>query len=126
MRNIGSSPHPHRQGTLWKSEKTRKKAGKTQTRRHVTEVMTLSGTMRANLGVDTAFGQSKSLHWAATNQVLRHNLASVLCHYVAVPDSFWINDDGRTVLALIQTSRLVDAHSRTKAGSFCVLLKLRV
>ena len=81
--------------------------------------------MRAALRIDACIGEPKPLDRPAADQVFRDNLFRVGRLHAAVPDSLRVHDDGRSMLALVQASGLVDAHRRAQAGGLGKLLKLR-
>lgn len=84
-----------------------------------------SSPVRATLGIDTCFRDSKAFDREAVDQVLSDNLRHVLRLDSAVPYSFWINDHDRPMLALIETQGLVDPNTVADSGCFGKLLQLR-
>jgi len=79
--------------------------------------------MGAGLGIDAGVGNAKALDGMSVDQVLFDDLGSVLGFDAAIPHGFWIDDDGGTVLALVEAEGLVDADIG-QACSFCKLLQL--
>lgn len=69
-----------------------------------------SASVWAAFGINARLGQAQALDGSTRHQVLLHDLRSVGRLHVAVPDCLRVDHDDRTVLALIETERLVDAH----------------
>jgi hypothetical protein len=80
--------------------------------------------VRTGFGVDAFIRQAQAFHGPAADQVLLDNLRRVSRLHVAVPDGFWINDNGGAVLALVKASRLVDPDLGAEASGFGELLQL--
>jgi hypothetical protein len=65
----------------------------------------------AGFGIQAGVGQAKALHGVSANDVGIDNLVDIRFGDMAIPDGLGINDDGGSVLTLIETSGLVGAHS---------------
>jgi len=65
--------------------------------------------MRTGGGVQAIVGNDEALDGASGDKVLTDDFRHVFDGDTAVPDSFWVDDDGRAVLALVETSSLVGA-----------------
>lgn len=81
--------------------------------------------MRAGLAVDAFIGDAQTLDGTAMDQMLLHDLRGIFGLHIAVPDRIGVDHDGRTVLALVETERLIDADAGRQIGSFDLLLQLR-
>ena len=81
--------------------------------------------MRAGLGVQAIIRDAQSFDRPSAHQVFANDLRAVLGLHIAIPHSAGINDHRRPVLALIETSGLVDAHRRAKRRFLSELLKQR-
>jgi len=81
--------------------------------------------VRAALGVDALGSQPQPLHGPPGDQVLVHNLFGILRLHMPVPDRLGVDHHRRTVLALVQASRLVDADRPRQSGGFGEHLQLR-
>jgi hypothetical protein len=79
--------------------------------------------MGAGLRVDACVGNAQPLDGTSIDQVLFDDLGSVFGPHAAVPHGFWIDNDSRAMLALVEAERLVDADIR-QARSLCKLLQL--
>jgi hypothetical protein len=77
--------------------------------------------MRATRSINAIFGEHEALDRFAVHDVGFDNLVDIVRRNPSVPDSIRINDHGGSVLALIQTSRHVGAHSFFEASK-CELL----
>ncbi len=76
--------------------------------------LTLSGFWRAMLagrGVQARVGETQPLDGLSSDDVFGDDFIDVGCGHAAVPDSFRINDDIGTVLALVKASSLVRADA---------------
>ena len=82
--------------------------------------------MKTGLCIQTVLGQAKPLHRRTSHQVLRHNRGGVFRLHIAVPDGLRVNHHHRTMLALVQTTGLVDAHFSGQPRFFGQLLQLRM
>ena len=82
--------------------------------------------MGAALGVQAGVGDAQPLDRPSADQMLVHDRGGVFGLDIAVPDGLGIDDHRGPMLALIEASRLVDAHGCAQAGSFCQLLQLGV
>ncbi len=66
--------------------------------------------MLTDRSVQAVVSQHQALDWIAANDVRVNDLIDVGLADVSVPDGFGIDDDGWTVLALIEAARLVGPH----------------
>ncbi len=82
--------------------------------------------MRAGLGINARIGQAQPFYRTAVYQVLLHYLRGIFGLDVSVPDSLGIHNHRWSVFALVQATRLVDAHGASQAGGLGELLQLRV
>ncbi len=82
--------------------------------------------MWAALGVQARVGDPQPLDRPPANQMLVDNFRCVFRSHMAIPHRIGIDHDGRTVLALIEAARLVDAHSCGESRGLRELLQLRV
>ena len=82
--------------------------------------------MRAGLGVDAFVGQPQPFYGPSADKVLLDDGRRVLGLHMAVPDSFGINHDRRSVFTLVKTARFIDAYLVPKAGRLGKLLQLCV
>jgi len=80
--------------------------------------------MRATFGIQALLGHAEPLHGAAAHQVLFDDCSGIGRLDIAVPDGLGIDDDGWSVLALVQAAGLVDADAGAEAGGFGQLLQL--
>lgn len=85
-----------------------------------------STAMRAGFCVEAVFVDTEALDGTSGDEVLRNDVLGVFGADVAVPDPVRVDDDCGAVLALIETSRLVDAHAAGKTGFFAQLLQAGV
>lgn len=82
--------------------------------------------MRTAFCVNALIRQPKPFHWPSVDQVLLDNLSGIFGAHVPVPDGFWIDHNRRSMLALIETARLVDPHGIPQASGLRKLLQLCV
>ena len=82
--------------------------------------------MRAALRVQTCIGNAETFDGTAADEVLADDLPGVFHMHAAVPDSFGIDHDGGTVLALIEAAGLVDAYAAGETGSAGEILQFGV
>ncbi len=87
---------------------------------------TISAAMRAALCIQTGVGDTQPFNGPAAYEMLADDFGCIFRFDVAVPDSFWVNDDCGSMLALVKTARLVDAHAGAEACGLGQLLQLRV
>jgi hypothetical protein len=80
--------------------------------------------MRASLGVDACVGQAQAFDGLAADQMLLNDLRSVAGLHVSIPDGFRIDNNHRSMLALIKAKRFVDTHFGCETGGFRQLLQL--
>ena len=67
--------------------------------------------MLTRLSIETLVCEAKALDWLPSDDMRIDDLVDISLSDVAVPDSFGIDDDVRSVLALVQTSGLVRADA---------------
>ena len=72
--------------------------------------------MFAGCGVQAGFCEAESLHRLAAEDVGFDNLIDVGLSDVTVPNCVWVNHDGGTVFALIETAGLIGAHFSFEAA----------
>ena len=72
--------------------------------------------MLAGRSVEAGVGDLQALDGLASDDVGMHDLVNVFRCDVAVPDGVGIDDDGGTVLALVEASRLVGADGGAGSG----------
>jgi len=82
--------------------------------------------MLTALGVQALFRQTQPLDRPSGNQVLRHNLRSILRLDMPVPDSVGVNHYRWAVLALVQAAGFIDADLAGQPRSLRQLLQLGV
>jgi hypothetical protein len=70
----------------------------------------------AGFGIQAGVGQAKALDRVSTDSVRIDNLVDVRFGDMAIPDGLGINDDGGSVLTLIEASRLVGAHASRQSA----------
>jgi hypothetical protein len=70
------------------------------------------------VGVDAGGGEAQALDGVAADEVLLDDFVRVARVREAIPDAFWVDDEDRTVLALIEAAGLVDADAVLQAGGF--------
>ena len=80
--------------------------------------------MRAGFGVDTVCGQAQALDRASGNEVFGDDFGRILRLHFAVPDRLRIHHHDRTVFALVEAERLVDADDGAEASRAGELLQL--
>lgn len=68
-----------------------------------------SAAVRAGFGVEAVLGEAEPFDRTAGDEVLGDDFCGVFGLDVAVPDGLGINDDGRSVLTLVEAEGLVDA-----------------
>lgn len=68
------------------------------------------------LSIETFVGNTKPLDRLATNDVLIQNLVDIVLCNATVPHGFWVDDYGRTVLALVHAPSFVGADSSLQAA----------
>jgi len=73
-----------------------------------------TSTVGAVRCVHASLTKHKPLHWHAAHKVRLNDLLHVFKRNKPIPNRLWIDDDGRPMLALIQTSGLVDPNARFK------------
>lgn len=79
-------------------------------------------TMGARRSIETVFGEPEAFHGASRNQVLADDLGHILRFDEAVPDGARVNDDGWSMLALVEASGFIYADAfRQSCGSDTVL-----
>jgi hypothetical protein len=69
----------------------------------------------AHVGIQTGVGQHQTLDRFTTDDVRFNNLIHVGLGDVSIPDGIWIDHEIRSVLALIETARLVGADLALEA-----------
>ena len=79
--------------------------------------------MRTLGSIKAVISDDQPLDRPSRNEVFADNLRHVLDADVAVPDRLGINDYGRPMLALVETSGLVGADRTTQAGASHGVLK---
>jgi hypothetical protein len=80
------------------------------------------GLVGASLCVQTSIWQAKALDRPSVDEVFLNDLVDVLQLNKAVPDGFGIDDNGGTVLALVQAPSLVGTNLVLQPGLLqCVL-----
>ena len=72
--------------------------------------------MGAGFGVQAGVGDAKALDGAAGDEVFGDDFFCVFGFDSAVPDGVRVDDNGGTVLALIEAARFVDADAAGEAG----------
>jgi hypothetical protein len=72
--------------------------------------------VRAGLGVDALVGETEALDGAAGDEMLFDDGGGIFGLDVAIPDRLGVDDDGGTVLALIEAEGFVDAHASGETG----------
>jgi len=82
--------------------------------------------MGAAFGVDALVCEAKPFYRSAVDQVFLHDLRGIFRLHMAIPDCFRVDDNGRTVFALVEASGLVDPDGAAEAGSLGELLQLRM
>jgi hypothetical protein len=82
--------------------------------------------VRAVFCVDALIGQAQTFDRPPGDQVLGHNLRRILWLDVPVPDRLGVNDDYRSVLALVKAAGFVDAHLAAQPSGLGQFLQLRV
>jgi hypothetical protein len=75
-------------------------------------------------GIETLIGDTQPLDGPAAHQVFFDDGCCICRSHIAVPNGIGINDNGRSVLTLIQATRFVDPHTTSQPGSLCKLLEL--
>ena len=80
-------------------------------------------TVFAGFSIKAGVGQAQPLDWMSANDVRFDDLVYVGFGNVPVPDGFWIHNDCRTVLALIQTAGLIRPHFALQAALRELLLE---
>ena len=80
--------------------------------------------MRAAFGIQAFFDQAQALNWFSAHQMLRDNGFGIFRRDMAIPDSFRINHDHRSMLALVEASGLVDSHACAQPRGFAQQLQL--
>ena len=63
-----------------------------------------SAAMRAGFCIQAFVGDAQAFNRAPADEMLLHNRFRVFRAHVAVPDSLRVDDDGGTMLALIQAA----------------------
>ena len=79
--------------------------------------------MLAGFGIEAGVGQAQPLDRLTANDVGFDDLVDVGFGDVPVPDGFWIDNDRRTVLALIQAAGLIRPHFALQAALRELLLE---
>ena len=79
--------------------------------------------MLAGFGIEAGVGQAQPLDRLTANDVGFDDLVDVGFGDVPVPDGFWIDNDRRTVLALIEASGLIRPHFALQAALRELLLE---
>ena len=74
-------------------------------------------TVRAVSGVEAIVGDDKTLDGPAGDEVLADDFRHVFDSDATVPDGFRVDDNGRAVFALVETSGFVGADRAGEAGS---------
>lgn len=82
-----------------------------------------STAMRTGFGVEAIFVEAQALDGTTADEVFGDDGFGIFRMDVAVPDGVRVDDDRGTVLALIETTGLVDAHAAGKAGFPAQLLQ---
>jgi hypothetical protein len=78
----------------------------------------------ATFGIETPIGDTQPLDGPAAHEVFFDDGCRICGPHIPIPNGIRINNNGRSVLTLIQATRFVDAHSTRQPGSFCKLLEL--
>jgi len=73
--------------------------------------------VRAFSGVEAVVGDDKTLDGPAGDEVLADDFRHVFDSDATVPDSVRVDDNGRTVFALVETSGFVGADGAGETGS---------
>ncbi len=60
--------------------------------------------MGAAAGIDALVGEAKPLDWAAGDEMFPDDLFGIFGLDGTIPNSLWIDDNGRAVLALIEAA----------------------
>ena len=79
--------------------------------------------MRAIRIVQTLVGDQQVVQDLASQDRLGHDPGHVIDGDPSVPDPLRINDDGRSVLALLQASRMIRTGQRAEPGVFQFFLE---
>ena len=66
--------------------------------------------MLANRGVETRVGDLEAPHGLIAEDMRLNNFLGIGESHVAVPDGFGIDDDGRSMLALVEAPGLVGSY----------------
>jgi len=82
--------------------------------------------VRAVFCVDALIGQAQTFDRPPGDQVLGDNLRRVFRLDVPIPDRLGVNDDYRSVLALVKAAGFVDAHLAAQPSGLGQFLQLRV
>jgi hypothetical protein len=85
-------------------------------------------------GVHALIGQAKALDGPAAEDVALHDFVHIGLRHTAVPHGIRVDDNGRTVLALVQTTRFVGADTlaqsalgqRLLEGFLQVIVRIRI
>ncbi len=82
--------------------------------------------MRAAFGIQAILGHAQALDGAARNEMFGNDDLRVFGADIAVPDPIRVDHNHRTVLALVEASRLINADAAGQPGFPDELLQTRV
>jgi hypothetical protein len=78
----------------------------------------------ATFGIETLIGDTQPLDGPAAHEMFFHDGCRICGPHIAVPNGIGINDNGGSMLTLIQATGFVNAHTTCQPGSLCKLLEL--